>query len=444
MANNSTEIGSGDFEPAPVEQSRTASAETAGAQPAHRDPAMSSIATAMHEPEAVPDPEQRKFLLDPYKDWSESEGIPIHLDFGHQLLHLETGRWDRYDAKGCFAHTRGMGDFMANYVLEVEPGKKTRPVQHIYEAFFFVLSGHGSTVVWLPGGEVRTFEWGPKALFAIPLNCKYQILNASGREPARLSVTNNAPLVINLFHDINFVFDNQAQFPNRVGERNHFEGAGNLYSYGKETLTKVQNIWETNFVNDLSKVRLYALDGRGKGSTNVNFVLADGTMHAHISQMPKGRYKKAHRHAAGSHVHAIDGAGYTLLWFEGDSDFVEVPWEHGFMYSPPFWMYHQHFNTGSQPARYFACSLGSRRYPFIALRRKSAEGGGAESVKKGGRQIEYEDQDIRVHYKFLKALDKTGVPSEMGDIFDEDAIRKLPEGSMTGVIKTPASVGPAT
>jgi len=402
-----------------------------------------STALQADDPVAIPDPEHRKFLLDPYKSWAEGEGIPIHLDFGHQLLNLETKPWDRYDAKGCFAHTHGMGDFMANYVLEVEPGKKTRPVQHIYEAFFFVLTGHGSTIVWLPGGETRIFEWGPKALFAIPLNCKYQILNASGSEPVRLSVTNDAPLVLNLFHNTGFVFENPCEFPDRVGDPNHFEGGGNLYTYGKDSLSKVQNIWETNFINDLSKVRLYAFEGRGKGSTNVNFSLADGTVHAHVSQMPKGRYKKAHRHAAGTHVHAIDGTGYSLLWYEGDSEFVEIPWEHGFMYTPPFWMYHQHFNTCDQPARYFACSLGSRRYPFIALRRKSAEGGGAQSVKKGGRQIEYEDQDPRIHRKFLEELQRTGVPSEMGDVFDEAAILAIPQEELTGVIKVPASIGPA-
>ena len=84
------------------------------------------------ESPAVP---QARVLVDPYRDWSEAEGIPIHLDFGHNLLELETGPWDRYEAKGCFAHTHGAGDFMANYVLEVAPGAKTRPVRHLYEVF---------------------------------------------------------------------------------------------------------------------------------------------------------------------------------------------------------------------------------------------------------------------------------------------------------------------
>ena len=89
-----------------------------------------------------------------------------------------------------------------------------------------MLSGHGSTTVWLPNGEKQTFEWGPKALFAIPLNCEYQIFNASGCEPARLSCTNDAPLTINLYHNLDFIFDNPFQFPDRVGKPNEWEGEG--------------------------------------------------------------------------------------------------------------------------------------------------------------------------------------------------------------------------
>src|SRR5579871_574536 len=79
---------------------------------------------------------QSKFLADPYGDWAAGENIPIHLDFGHDLLALETAPWPRYDARGCFAHTHGRGDFIANYVLEVPPAGKTRPLKHFYEALF--------------------------------------------------------------------------------------------------------------------------------------------------------------------------------------------------------------------------------------------------------------------------------------------------------------------
>ena len=41
------------------------------------------------------------------------------------------------------------------------------------------------------------------------------------------------------------------------------------------------------------------------------------------------------------------------------------------------------------------------------------------SVKDGGRQIEYEDQDPRIHKLFLQELKKNGVQSGMGEIFNE-------------------------
>jgi hypothetical protein len=106
-------------------------------------------------------------------------------------------------------------------------------------------------------------------------------------------------------------------------------------------------------------------------------------------------------------------------------------------------MFHQHFNTSPERARYLACSMGSRRYPFIALRKKSAEGGGTISIQNGGRQVEYEDQDPRIHRKWLEAIAKNGVASQMGDIFDEPAILALPPEELTGAIKTPPSTGPA-
>jgi hypothetical protein len=64
-------------------------------------------------------------------------------------------------------------------------------------------------------------------------------------------------------------------------------------------------------------------------------------------------------------------------------------------------------------------------------------------VQLGGRQIEYEDQDPRIHRKWLEAIRKNGVESEMSDIFDEPAILALPPETLTGVIQTPRSIGPA-
>ena len=46
------------------------------------------------------------------------------------------------------------------------------------------------------------------------------------------------------------------------------------------------------------------------------------------------------------------------------------------------------------------------------------------SVKDGGAQIEYEDQDPRVHEIYLAELAKNGVKSVMGEYIDERNLKK--------------------
>jgi hypothetical protein len=43
--------------------------------------------------------------------------------------------------------------------------------------------------------------------------------------------------------------------------------------------------------------------------------------------------------------------------------------------------------------------------------------GTSESVKTGGDQIEYEDEDPRIRVMFEDELAKRGVESQMGDVF---------------------------
>jgi mannose-6-phosphate isomerase-like protein (cupin superfamily) len=354
---------------------------------------------------------ERKYLLDPYLDWASAEGVPIHEDFGIDIIAAETGRWDRYDARGALIHVKGRGDFTAAYALELPPGGRSSPQRHLFEEVVYVLEGNGSTTITAPDGTQHTFEWGPKSLFALPLNVSYRHFNGSGRQRALLACTHNMPLVLNTFHNVDFVFDNPFAFPERLGDAKYFSGEGDFTA-----IKPGRHMWETNFVPDLTKVELHVWDARGAGSANICFILADGVMHAHTSEIPAQRYKKAHRHGDGLHIYAVTGAGYSLLWYEGEQEFRRVPWRHGIMYAPPFWMFHQHFNTAPDPARYLAIGLGSRRYPFSTMRRTAAQGAADTSMKKGGRQIEYEDQDPRVHKLWLEEVAAVGGRSDMAAI----------------------------
>ena len=69
-----------------------------------------------------------------------------------------------------------------------------------------ILDGRGSTAVWNDAGQRITFEWKAGALFAVPLNCWHQHFNGSGRDPARFIAVTNAPIVINLYEDTDFIF----------------------------------------------------------------------------------------------------------------------------------------------------------------------------------------------------------------------------------------------
>ena len=310
-------------------------------------------------------------------------------DFGFDLLSVEVARWPRMDALGAYALCRGRGDFADMYVCEIPPGSRTSPQRHLYEAVVYVLSGRGSTTLDAPEGK-RSFEWREGSLFALPLNARYQHFNGSGQKPARFAAVTDLPLVFNVFRSESFIFENEATFPERFGDARYNEGDGRLIPRAPG-----RHIWETNFVPDLRTLELKRWDERGGGSSNIVFALADGTMHAHISEMPVGTYKKAHRHGADFHVFTVSGHGYSLYWHEGDPDFKRFDWKFGSVFTPTDMLFHQHFNTGGEPARYLAIAFGGMRYPTVADKRKTFEGMD-KSMKAGGRQIDYEDEDPRI------------------------------------------------
>ena len=360
----------------------------------------------------------KKFLLDPYLAWCEREGPAIVEEFAVDLKQIETAPWQRLGegCHGAFVHLKGRGDFQSIHLIELEPGTSTDWIRHVYDDVYYVLSGHGSAKIEVRAGHSYNFEFGPHALFAPPLNAPHRLFNASGSEPIRIASTNNAPLWINLAHDDTFIFENPFTFEGRIGSETYFNGEGDFIA-----MSPGKHMWETNFVPDLSQFELPAWQTRGTGSSNIKFILADSVMHAHCSEMAVGTYKKAHRHGAGAHVYAVTGAGYTLMWFEGDKDFMRHEWEHGFVFAPPEGMFHQHFNTSPRPARYLACSLGSHRYPMTAAKVKRKRNPEADA-KTGGLQIDYRDQDPRIHALWVEEMSKAGVPSGMGHIFDKATV----------------------
>jgi mannose-6-phosphate isomerase-like protein (cupin superfamily) len=361
-----------------------------------------------------------RYLIDTYLDWSKQQGVPVIEGVAVDLNEVETAPWHRLGG-GCrsaFVHLRGRGDFVSLQVIEIPPGGRTDLQRHMFDEVFFVLSGNGSATIETGDGSSRSFEWGPRSLFSPPLNAPYRLFNASGDKPARLAVASDIAFLMNVFRNEAFLFDNRVPFPGRLGRESWYSGEGEFLP-----LAPGKHMWETNFVPDLGAFELPEWEARGAGSRNLKIILADSAMHAHTSEMPVGTYKKGHRHGPGAHVFAVTGSGYTLMWKEGDAEFERHEWRHGFVFAPPDGMFHQHFNTGPEPARYLAVSLGSHRYPVLA-RKVERKNRPEASVNEGGIQIDYADQDPRIHRIWLQELARTGVSSKMGKYFDEASIRK--------------------
>jgi mannose-6-phosphate isomerase-like protein (cupin superfamily) len=355
-----------------------------------------------------------RYGIDPYEEWVARENIPVAEGLALDLFKVETGDWPRMGAKGAITRFRGAGDFCNMFVLEIPGGGSTIPQRHLYEEIYFVLDGRGSTEFESSDGKKRSFEWGRGSFFGIPLNAKYRHFNASGAQRALLATSTTLPLMIKVIHNEEFIFNTPFSFDDRTGKDEYYQGGGDLHM-----IRPGANIWETNFVPNILDVDLPEWEDRGKGSSNINFALGDGIMHAHISEIAPATYKKAHRHESGTHVMTLSGGGYSLLWDEGQTDFERVDWTFGTVFPPCDKQWHQHFVTTNEPSRYVATGFGGIRYPTLGFRYDLVIGkpgekmGLSKSSKEGGNQIEYEDQDPRIHELWLSEMRKAGITPKL-------------------------------
>ena len=141
--------------------------------------------------------------VDTYKNWQESQGIPIVRGFFVQdIKTVEVAPWDLKGGLASFVQLDGTGGINDAYVCEIPAGGKLKPQKHMYEEMVYIAKGHGATSVWQKEGKKHTFEWGPGSLFAIPMNARYQHFNGSGSEPARYFAVSIASFWMNLFHRV--------------------------------------------------------------------------------------------------------------------------------------------------------------------------------------------------------------------------------------------------
>lgn len=344
-----------------------------------------------------------------YSEYQRGEGIPILRGFAvEDLATLELAPWARKGGRGAFINLEGTGGTNDAYVCEIPPGGTLNPQHQLFEEMVYIVEGTGATSVWYDENRKVTFEWKKGSLFAIPINAWFQHFNGSGSRAARYLAVTDAPLLINLFHNVDFIFSTPYSFDDRFGgEETYFDGNG--------AMRKVQFgrafVWDTNFIADTHAIPLYSFKERGAGGKSLFIELAKNTMAAHISEFPVGTYKKAHRHGPGAHVIILSGRGFSLLWPAG-AEPERINWHAGSMVVPPNQWFHQHFNTGTEPARYLALRWGSQRFNMGGAIGSEGEGTDVD-VNRGGWQIEYADEAPAIHQTFEQELNAAGATCQM-------------------------------
>ena len=328
-----------------------------------------------------------------YDLWQEGEGIPVYKLFHVEDLNtVELGWWERFGAKAAFVNLADPFITTA-IVLEIPPGKQTKKIRHLFETWVYVVSGMGETKIEQPGHKADVVRWSQRGLFGPPLNTRYQHRNLHRQKPARLLMVTNAPLTLNLYHNADFVWNNPYKFEDRYDGRQGYFNEGAEYLGGRVT--------RTNFIPDVLGFQLMKWKERGFGAKSFHMSMSDHTSAVHLSEFEVGTYKKAHRHGPGAHVVILQGTGYSLIWQEGEEP-RRVDWREGSMFSPPEWYFHQHFNTGPEPARYLALRRGgSPEHPM-----KIGMSGG----KSAPDQIEYEQEPRWIYDMYEAELKKNGVP----------------------------------
>ena len=357
----------------------------------------------------VPDTVAKKFESEkatPYTRWVAEEGLDIIDAMYVQNLHtVDLKPWARRGGRGVYLNHDASRTSNDCYVCEIPPGQQLAPQRQLFEEMIYVLDGRGSTTVWNGAGKRLSFEWSAGAIFAIPLNTTHQHFNGSGKNAARFVSVTNGPVIINAFGDTDFVFNTDADFKNRFsGESDYFANGGEQKGL----------LLDTNFVADAINLPLMAAKERGAGGGHIRFSMAKGSMNSHISQFPVGTYKKAHMHGPGAHVIILSGEGFSLMWPEGE-EARRYEWAEGSMIVPPNMWFHQHFNTGTTPARYLAFKAEG-----VSIRNAQGVPKAWISRRIGGHQIDYADESQNVRDTFAQALAKTGAVPRMDASYEAE------------------------
>jgi hypothetical protein len=360
-----------------------------------------------------------------YQRWMKEQEIPVHRGYGvRDARTVERRPWSLTGTDAAFIDLIGMEGFSGMQVVEIPPGGATLPQKHLFQQLICVLEGNGATDVWEDGSNNRkaTFEWGKFSLFSPPLNSRYRLYNVS-KEPVIYLAVNDAPMIIDLFHNNDFIFNNPYQFKDRFSP-----GDEEYFVREQRSVDGANMIWETNLIDNVAEALVDAQERKGAGVKITIFDMAANSFAGHLTEWPVGRYHKSHHHQGGAILLILRSLGYSLMWpqeigvrpYENgfEDQVVKIDWGPYSVFSPPTKWFHQHFNTGPETARQLAFRPGGSARNPTGFRRSGSRfingtPGVYVSYRQGGTLIEYEDEDPRIGVDYHNELSAVGIESKM-------------------------------
>ena len=348
---------------------------------------------------------------------------------------VELAPWARTGGKGAFVRLYGMEGVTGLYLAEIPPGGALEPEKHIYEKVITVLDGRGFTEILHPDGAKQFFEWGRGSVFAPPLNAEHRLING-GQEPVRYMAVTNAPLIMDVFHNPDFVFNCDYRFTDRYdGREGYFAVGDKRYQRRPHQLERLGDELHSRRRDGDASTRTRC---KGSGVRITQFEMSGNSLIGHMSAWPVGRYHKAHYHGPGAVLLILRSEGYVLIWPKeaGSAAVRERP--RGATWSSstgsraastrrPAAGSTSTSTPGASPRCQLAIRYGGRLHPVefqLAVRRM--EDGSMTSLREGGTLIEYEDEDPEIRRRYEAALRAQGHSLR-------HAAGGLPVGSRPGV-----------
>jgi oxalate decarboxylase/phosphoglucose isomerase-like protein (cupin superfamily) len=335
-----------------------------------------------------------------YADWMQAQGVPIYRGHAVDLPDIELAPWSDHECNAAFLWFEGMQDVHEARVIEIAPGKTLPPSRLALEELVYVVGGRGICTVWgAEGLPKKSFEWGSRAIFIIPPNYTYQLSNTAGNQPARVMISNYLPLAVLSQPSLDFFFNNPYVDLGIMYGEDQSPFAEAVVTHPTGNRSGLRNLWVGNFLPDMGAWdKLEPYRTRGAGGSTVYFRSKTGKG-GHMSVFPPARYKMAHRHGPGRVIVIPRGEGYTIVNPPGGEKEI-LPWKEGTVFTPPEQWYHQHFNVGTEPARYIA--FGPPRV---------LSGHWEEYFS--DQQISYTKEDPWIREKFEEELAKRGMKSDI-------------------------------